>query len=174
MEAGQQEAVMEYAGFWIRLAAFIIDGIISSCIFFIIGVILGIILVFWEGMSLDAFLGIWYVDVLLGVVYYVGFWTWRGQTPGKMLVRIKIVRTDGSSIGLGRAFIRYLMFVVGSIASLLQSNFTVLGGRDTDYFLSTINLLVLVGFLWVAFDSHKQGIHDKLADTYVVKLTPKR
>ena len=46
-----------------------------------------------------------------------GFWTWRGQTPGKMIAGIKIVRTDGSSIGLGRAFIRYLMFVVGSIAS---------------------------------------------------------
>ncbi len=39
------------------------------------------------------------------VLYNVGFWVWRGQTPGKMALRIRIVGVDGRPIGIGRAIV---------------------------------------------------------------------
>ena len=121
----------KYAGFWIRLAAYIIDPIILTLIGFILG------LVSPDVASV--------LNIIIPIVYIIGFWTWRGQTPGKIVLRIRIIRTDGSPIGLGRAILRYI-----------------------GYFVSAI--ILLIGFLWIAFDSWKQGIHDKIADTYVIKL----
>jgi uncharacterized RDD family membrane protein YckC len=79
------------------------------------------------------------------VVYSVFFWAWRGQTPGKMLLNIKVLRGDGTNITAGYALLRYLGYIV-------------------------CFLMVGIGFLWIIFDSRKQGIHDKIADTVVVKL----
>ena len=62
---------------------------------------------------------------------------------------IKIIRTDSSPLDLRYSFIRFL----GSMLCV-----ATLG----------------IGFIMVAFDSHKQGMHDKMADTYVVKLPVKQ
>jgi uncharacterized RDD family membrane protein YckC len=63
-----------------------------------------------------------------------------------MAVRVKVIRTDGTEIGYVRAFLRE---VVGKFLS---------------------KLLLGIGYLMVAVDSRKQGLHDKIADTYVIKL----
>lgn len=139
---------LEFAGFWLRLAAFIVDAII-------LGVITSILFP-WRGLpDFWSFQTSWFfipliaisnfVSTLITVAYQVAFWTWRGQTPGKMLFNIKVIRTDGSAITLGYSLLRYLGYIVSAV---------MLG----------------IGFLWIAFDPRKQGIHDKIADTYVVKL----
>ncbi len=83
---------------------------------------------------------------VIAVFYYVFFTGYGGQTPGKMALRIKVIRTDGSAIGYGRAFLRE---VPGKFLS---------------------GILLGIGYLMVAFDRQKQGLHDKIADTYVIKL----
>jgi uncharacterized RDD family membrane protein YckC len=85
------------------------------------------------------------VSTAVTVAYSVVFWVWRGQTVGKMVMNIRVLRGDGSNITIGYALLRYLGYIVCAI---------MLG----------------TGFLWIAFDSRKQGIHDKIADTVVVKL----
>jgi uncharacterized RDD family membrane protein YckC len=55
-----------------------------------------------------------------------------------------VVRTDGSNLDIGQALIRYVGFVISGIC---------LG----------------IGFIWAAFDPNKQGWHDKIAGTYVIK-----
>ena len=80
------------------------------------------------------------------MVYYVFFTGYCGQTPGKMAIRVKVIRTDGSEIGYGRAFLRE---VPGKFLS---------------------GLILGIGYLMIAFDAQKQGLHDKIADTYVIKL----
>jgi uncharacterized RDD family membrane protein YckC len=150
MEYTSGAIALEFAGFWRRLAAFIIDAIILS-------VISSALFPFkWFGWA-DLLNGNWYwvifsilavsnmVNVLIYVAYYAGFWTWSGQTPGKILLNIKIIRTNGSNITMGYSLLRCLGYIISII---------MLG----------------IGFLWIAFDPHKQGIHDKIADTYVVKL----
>jgi uncharacterized RDD family membrane protein YckC len=86
------------------------------------------------------------LTTLLGVAYYMYFWSsyGHGQTIGSRALSIRVVKTSGSELTLADAFIRY----VGLILSFL---------------------CVFIGVIWVAFDPNKQGWHDKIAGTYVVK-----
>ena len=138
---------VEYAGFWRRIAAFMVDAMLISIVIGIIFPLNNRLPLNWESH--------WYFILLVGisnilsilaiVAYGVIFWYWRGQTFGKMLLNIKILRGDGSNVSFGYALLRYL-----------------------GYGLCILTLGI--GFLWIIFDSRKQGIHDKIADTVVVKL----
>ena len=119
------------AGFWVRVVATIIDWVILAVIGFVLQNILG-------GLS-----GI--VSFVVNVAYLVYFWSTTGQTIGHKVMGLRVVRTDGSSLDMSRAVIRYVGMVVSAIP---------LG----------------LGFLWVALDDRKQGWHDKIADTCVIKL----
>ncbi len=133
MEKKPKEFALEYAGFWIRLGAGVIDLLI-------LGFIDGFIAYFFPALI------IWVTSgLVISVAYLLGFWAWRGQTPGKMAVGVKIIRTDSSPIKWQCVLYRFLGYIVSVVT-------------------------LFIGFIWVAFDSRKQGIHDKIADTYVVKL----
>ena len=133
-----------YAGFWIRTGASIIDTIL-------------IILVTWPlliaiyGMayfdSTQIIAGTW--DALISYVFpavaVLIFWSYRSATPGKMILNMKIIDAKtGQKPSTGQ-------FV----------------GRYFGYFVSMIPLML--GIIWVGFDKRKQGWHDKLAGTLVVK-----
>jgi uncharacterized RDD family membrane protein YckC len=138
------EFALEYAGFWIRFGATIIDFIILLIILYTVSYTAfkpasgGI----FEWSLLPIYSCIfWSLDI----IYFVVFWTWRGQTPGKIVTGIKIIRTDSSPITWRYSLLRYLGCIVSTV-------------------------ILFIGFILIAFDSHKQGLHDKMADTYVVKL----
>jgi uncharacterized RDD family membrane protein YckC len=137
LEKKPVELALEYAGFWVRLGAGIIDLLILGLIVLLIGYL------FSAAIILTV------CGVAVGVAYWLGFWLWRGQTPGKMATGIKVIRTDSSPVRWQCALRRLIGYVVTSVT-------------------------VFIGFLWVAFDPKKQGVHDKIADTYVVKLPVRR
>ena len=154
----KEEILVEYAGFWMRLGAYLIDGIILGAVGWVIGSIIGLIIelaamgggeesYFTILLASTAIINI--IGFIIGVAYCVGFWTWRGQTPGKIALGIKIIRTDGSPVGFGRSLLRYVGYIISAIT-------------------------LLIGYLWIAFDGRKQGVHDKIADTYVIRLPRKR
>ena len=138
----------EYAGFWIRVVASIIDTIWQMII---IG---GLGYAIFGDAFIEAFVAEnpFAVDLplilyqnLLPALIVISFWIFFGATPAKMLLGLKIVRaSDGGKMGLGRSIVRFL----GYIPAML-----------------TLGL----GFIWVAFDKRKQGLHDKIAGTVVVK-----
>jgi uncharacterized RDD family membrane protein YckC len=139
-----EEFALEYAGFWVRLGANVIDiAIIALFLYAVYLIILEFtnITIFWILSYFATGCIIWF----LVIVYFAGFWAWRGQTPGKMIMGIKIIRTDSSPITLSYSLYRFVGYIV--------CMFTL-----------------CIGFIWVAFDKRKQGLHDKIADTYVVKL----
>ncbi len=90
------------------------------------------------------------IQTLLGIIYFTYFWSasspWPGQTVGDKLLSLRVIRTDGSDLSIVQAFIRY----VGLFISFL---------------------VIFIGVIWVAFDPNKQGWHDKIAGTYVVKTS---
>lgn len=92
---------------------------------------------------------------LLYGVYNVLFTKLKGQTLGKMAVGVKVVSiADGSLPTWGKAVLRWgLPAVVGLIPRV--------GG-----------LGVLLIYLWMIWDSNKQGLHDKLAKTIVLRIFP--
>lgn len=132
------EAAVEYMGFWIRVAAAIIDYLVISVISSLFSLILQVGAFPFQVGAFLFFPVFW--------LYHWLFTGLRGQTLGKMALGIKVVNAAGSVPGLGRAALRE---IPGKI-------------------LSTI--AVCLGFLWVIWDGQKQGWHDKIASTHVVRL----
>jgi uncharacterized RDD family membrane protein YckC len=84
--------------------------------------------------------------ILIPWLYYWLFTGLKGQTLGKMAVGIKVVNTEGYTPGLGIAALRE---IPGKILSFIA---------------------IYLGFLWIIWDGQKQGWHDKIANTYVLKV----
>lgn len=84
-----------------------------------------------------------WVSLVLYSIYYIGFWGAFGATPGKMMTGQKIVTSKGYPIGFGRAFVRFLGWLVGG---------------------TFLNL----GYAIMAFDRQKRALHDHIAGTRVV------
>jgi uncharacterized RDD family membrane protein YckC len=94
----------DYAGFWIRLLAFIIDVLILSIPYAVIEVML-------EGTGAQLLL-----RLLIGALYNVGFWVVNdGATPGKMVMGIRVVMVNGGSIDAGPALLRWIGYYVSAI-----------------------------------------------------------
>ena len=148
------EADLPKAGFWIRAAAAFVDSLISGAlqgiILFLFAGLLGLLLHGYDSDSMVMVCLAWLLGSAVGAVYYVYFTAFGGQTPGKMALRIKVVRTDSTSLTLGRAFYRE---VIGKFVS---------------------GIILGIGYLMIAFDTKKQGLHDRMADTYVVRLDGKK
>jgi uncharacterized RDD family membrane protein YckC len=150
-----------YAGFISRLIAFLIDILIIG---------LTLILATWfislagNVLHLDAAINIiknqfaysynlpdWLnwntfsilITIIYIIGYYVFFWYFTGQTPGKALLGLRLITTDGRRVSLLRGILRYL-----------------------GYSLSAISLFL--GFFWILIDDRRQGWHDKIAGTLVI------
>jgi len=134
-EPAVPKVAVEYMGFWIRLAAAIIDFLVILAVFAL-----------FSGIPRAG----GFIALSVFWLYYWLFTGLKGRTLGKMAVGIKVVNGAGSVPGLGRAALRE---IPGKI-------------------LSTIT--IFLGFLWVIWDGQKQGWHDKIASTHVVKARAER
>ena len=124
---------MEKAGLLIRFIAIIIDGIILAIVGGILQAILGS-----QGLS-----GL--VSFLIGISYQIYFLSQNnGQTPGKMVMGIRVVSSDGGSVSVMSAGLRYIGYYINSI-------------------------VLLLGWIWAIFDGEHRGWHDLIAGTRVVK-----
>ncbi|MBU1920248.1 RDD family protein [bacterium] len=136
VEAAQPQATpvsVAYAGFWRRVLAAIIDGIILSAIFWIIG-----------GGDFSG--ASWIVTTAIAWLYYALLESSAKQaTLGKMAVGVIVTNEDGKRISILRAT-----------------------GRHFAKWISAI--ILCIGFIMVAFTEKKQGLHDMLADTLVIKV----
>lgn len=149
-ETGTGPQALPKAGIWLRLAALLIDGMVYTVALVLLLGGFGVIIGIGGGDRPQAQAFMWllafFVVLAFGYLYRVFFIGYCGQTPGKMATRIKVVRCDGSEVGFLAAIFRE---VLGKFIS---------------------QLLFGAGYLMVAFDEQKQGLHDKIADTYVIKL----
>lgn len=135
-------------GFDRRLVAtLIIDGLLVAFVTFILVVTVTIIAIIGSAYESDETirfnLALAVTGVLTSMAYYVGFWAKSGQTVGKDLLGIKVVCKDGEPPGWGRAFLRYIGYIISAV-------------------------VLSLGFMWVLFDKKRQGWHDKIAGTYVI------
>ena len=145
---------LQYRGAWIRLAGVGIDFLLLGIFSAISSLVLNAL-----DISLSS-----YLLSIIGVFYFVGFWTWRGQTPGKMAISAKIVRIDGSSVGLGRAFLRYIGYFIYLAA--IQLSLAYVG-----WYMTVIVFIII--FLLTALNRNKRGPHDLIAGTVVINTRPK-
>ena len=128
------------AGFWIRVAASIIDGALISAVITVLAAVFFGENYWGEDEELQLSDGL---AQLLSVAYYTIGVAVFAATVGKRLLRMQVIRSDGSRVGYGRAFVRYLA--------------TILSG-----------LILAIGVLMIAFRRDKRGLHDLICDTVVI------
>ncbi|MCC7247524.1 MAG: RDD family protein [Lysobacter sp.] len=137
---------LEYVGFWARVGATILDTLLIALITIPSLVsIYGVEYFDSDKTGLIAGPSDFLISWVFPFVLTVLFWVWRQATPGKMIVSAHVVDAKtGKSISVGQAM-----------------------GRYVAYFLSMLPLGL--GLIWVAIDPRKQGWHDKVAGTVVVR-----
>jgi uncharacterized RDD family membrane protein YckC len=150
-----QDIPVRWAGFFVRGVAFCIDLVVLNFLFLILGFVgssaMGISLesIHLEMPSaelvqflLSLYMLIWF---LLFCTYFSFFMSFGGQTPGKMLLRIRVLTKERQPLSFGKALLRTL-----------------------GYFLSG-SLLLGLGFFMIIFHPQKRALHDLLAGTVVIK-----
>ena len=153
-----QSGNVEYAGFGIRLLAWLIDLLVLLFFLrFIIALIsdffIAFIFIYVSIVSADSSIVRFLSDFIGGFIgfsvtllYFTLFWSSKFQgTPGKIVLGLKIVDVNGNKISYSTALIRYISTFISS-------------------------LLLGIGYLLIIFDGKKQALHDKFASTYVIKV----
>ena len=132
---------MDYASRWLRFFAWIIDGVVIAIVMFILWLagLVGADSV--EGFGASDGL----VNAIVTFVYYVAMTAAFGATLGKMALGMRVADADGNRPGVGAVLMRE---VVGKILSAL---------------------VIWIGFFWILVDDRRQGWHDKIGKTFVVK-----
>ena len=142
--ASSSSGFPDYAGFWQRALALLIDWLI------VVVIAMPIIVVSFGAayFSLDPVRRAWDLGIALLVgALIVGFWRYCGATPGKLAVGIRIVDAQtGKPPATGRLVLRLVCYLVSALPLYL-------------------------GFLWAGIDRRKQGWHDKIAGTVVIQET---
>ena len=170
-----------FVGFWKRVLATLIDAAIG-----------------WAFMPITISLMKWSFvhrsilpQILWSVVWTI-VWLWLvvrfGGTPGKLIIRVRIVDADGHFLSWGRAVLRVLPTLAISLSSLLQMGVAVSGypesaphtsflemGRLLNEYGKPFSALVVVLGLFIyadigviLFNRQKRAIHDFIAGSYVI------
>ena len=146
-----------YAGFWVRFVAWLIDAIILMVVggiinFAVVGSLFNIPRVepgADPAAVLASMAGIYGVVYLVNMVIgcaYEGFFVSSSlsATPGKLALGLKVARPGGGRVSPGRAIGRYFAKVLSA-------------------------MILCIGYLMVAVDAQKRGLHDMICDTRVVR-----
>lgn len=135
---------LEFVGFWPRVGAALIDSLLILVICVpLVTMIYG--REYWASSRILQGPADFLINWVLPAIAIVLFWVYRQATPGKMAIAARIVDArTGERPSTRQLVVRYLGYYVAMLPLML-------------------------GILWVAFDPRKQGWHDKLAGTVVVR-----
>jgi uncharacterized RDD family membrane protein YckC len=85
------------------------------------------------------------VFFIVALAYFAGLWAWKGTTIGGIVLKLQVVRHDGGPL-------TFLVALVRGLAAALSV------------------AVFFLGFFWIGWDREKQGWHDKIAGTVVVRV----
>ena len=122
------------AGFFMRGCGFLIDSAILIILFMFLSLVLNLKISFWIGIVMIA-------------IYIIGTWTFLGASIGKLILGMKIVKSDGEQIDLKTSILRFFTWPIS---------------------LFPLPPYISLGFLWIIWSSRKQAWHDSISGTYVV------
>ena len=136
----------EYVGFWVRVGASLIDSLL------VLAVTTPLVMFLYGHVSMDggvesltASSSNLFINLVLPAAAIIIFWLTKQATPGKMVFGAKVVDAEtGAPLSTGQAIGRYLGYYVAMLPFFL-------------------------GFFWIGLDPRKQGWHDKLAGTVVIR-----
>jgi uncharacterized RDD family membrane protein YckC len=147
LREGASTGAMEWAGIGARFAAKFLDNIILWIIqtavnFAIVGTVTGPNAASGAASALAG--GMFVLNLTIGIIYQAVFLHWRGQTPGKMALKIKVVTPEGGSLSWGKSIARPLAEILSGC-------------------------ILAIGYLIAIWDPEKRALHDRLVGTRVIK-----
>jgi uncharacterized RDD family membrane protein YckC len=149
---GQSDSAEELAGRWRRLFAAIIDVLILS----VFNALLSLPFVDYQTTDNRVSVSVYSSSGISVLVSFLYFWIMhatRGQTLGKMAMGIRVVRADDlDAITYGQAAWRHVFVYLISLV--------------------TCGIAGIVDVAWILWDKRRQALHDKIANTLVVKVDP--
>ena len=132
-----------YGGFWIRVVAYIIDGILLTIVCGVVDRLLGINILATDWDHYDPLANV--ISLVIGWLYFALLESSeRGATVGKMVMGLRVVTSDGRRLSFMNATGRYFAKILSAI-------------------------ILCIGFIMVAFTDRKRGLHDMIAGTLVIK-----
>ncbi len=143
-DVSPQGGDIHYSGFWIRVLASLIDTAWLLLLTLALGWMIYGAIYFQSTRITEGYADL-FITYVLPLILTILFWYYKAATPGKMILGMKIVDAETlGKVSTGRLFVRYLGYYVSAL---------VLG----------------LGFIWIAWDRRKQGWHDKIARTLVIR-----
>jgi uncharacterized RDD family membrane protein YckC len=132
-----------YGGFWIRVVAYIIDGILLTIVCGVVDRLLGINILESDWDHYDPLANV--ISLVIGWLYFALLESSeRGATVGKMVMGLRVVTSDGRRLSFMNATGRYFAKILSAI-------------------------ILCIGFIMIAFTDKKRGLHDMIAGTLVIK-----
>ncbi|MGZ5906901.1 MAG: RDD family protein [Reyranella sp.] len=132
-----------YGGFWIRVVAYIIDGILLTIVCGVVDRLLGINILATDWDHYDPLANV--ISLVIGWLYFALLESSeRGAIVGKMVMGLRVVTSDGQRLSFMNATGRYFAKILSAI-------------------------ILCIGFIMVAFTDKKRGLHDIIAGTLVIK-----
>jgi len=181
-QEGSGTGHLVYSTFWTRLAAILLDALIAG--------VIGVCLSFVALMNTDMYYIITPLQIAFALFYHIYLVQAKGATPGKMVLNLKIIKTDGTAVDYQAALLRYLpslLFTLASglitllaIASIDQDVYEDLTWMQKMMHLGTLNpqatkMAQYVYWAWLLIDiivfftnKERRALHDKIADTVVI------
>lgn len=186
-EENNTHKVIRYAGFWVRLGALLVDGLVNLPLIFLYYYLFGL------SWNTAVIIQIPYLFLWAAYnIYFLGRW---GQTIGKMATHVKVTRLDGSPIGYKQAFLRHVvdlaLTIIGKISFLValfsvsRVNFEIAGWEARNALLRdaspywgfwaehALAIWILSEMIVLLFNKKKRALHDFIAGTVVIKTKDK-
>jgi len=172
----QPEVKDKPGGFWIRLLAYILDGIILIPL---------AVLSTYNMIALKSPL-LMLISSIPAVVYKPFMEAFYGATLGKMAFSLSVVDKDGNRLSLAKAYVRFAPILVVTLFSLLQ-NYVVFAtpgfkeaktlfdvgqltqGSPLTLLVSLLSYFVIVDCVFAAFTNRKRALHDMMAQSYCIR-----
>ncbi len=153
---GQVTQGVRLAGFWIRFVAVFIDGLIMAAVRWPLSLLLAVPQSLLTrnmeqgGAAVGVAFGMLGLNMLVGIAVAVAYTGWfystKGATPGKMLLKLKVVNADtGTYLTFGQACLRD---IVGKFVS---------------------GIIFMIGYLMAAFRKDKRALHDLMVGSQVIR-----
>lgn len=163
----QEPAPSVPSGFWRRLAAFIIDSIAVS----LLGIVFALL---FKNIFVQFGENLWYIGYIIAGAYFVSLNSYigKGQTIGKMILKIRVLKENGEYLSLPQSFLRY--FLVSFIVFLGGITETVYSLLKQNYLFLIISFSIVALFFTIGvigpiiFTDYKRGLHDYLAKSVVI------
>ncbi|MEI7589752.1 MAG: RDD family protein [Deltaproteobacteria bacterium] len=135
----------KYGGFFQRVVAMFVDVTVLSFVYLLLWLTGDIILLEIIGESVPSFQLFFVTMIVMNAFYFTYCHAVTGQTIGKRLFGLKVVRSDDTKLSLSVSLLRWIGYIPAKA-------------------------IFCLGFIWIIFDSRKRGWHDYLADTIVIRI----